>query len=208
MFKKGLIALIIMIFSVAPVFAAQDAGADAFANAKVSFDVSHSIKDKDLSSGSFTFVLTASDKSYPMPDGSSDGVKKVTIKPGEKFSFGEIKYNKQGFYDYVVSRESVNSKNITEDKSTYKIQVAVFNDGTTAVVFSKDGKTKVDKLEYTDTYVPDKKNNNENKSNNTSTNQVSRSSFKTGDFIPYIVGGVLIVLIIAAVIVYRKRKDQ
>ena len=207
MIKKVLVALIIMIFSVTTVFASKSEGADAFANSKVSFEVSHSVKDKNLSSGSFTFVLTANDKSYPMPDGSSDGVKKVTIKPGETFSFGEIKYDKQGFYDYVISREPVNSKNITEDKSTYKIQVAVFNDGTAAVVFSKDGNGKVDKLEYIDTYVPDKTDTDTNKTNNTSTNTVERASFKTGDFIPYIVGAILIILIVATVVVYRRRKN-
>lgn len=206
MIKKVLVALILMILSVTPVFASQSEGTDAFANSKASFEVSHSVKDKNLSSGSFTFVLTATDKSYPMPEDSSDGVKKVTIKPGETFTFGDIKYDKQGLYDYVVSREPVNSKNIKEDTSTYKIQVAVFNDGTTVVVMSKgDSDTKVDKLEYTDTYIPDS--TDTDKTDKKSTDTVDRASFKTGDFIPYIVGAILIILIIAAVVVYRRRKS-
>lgn len=204
MTKKILIVLVVMVFSVTPVFASQSDNSDVFANSKASFEVSHSVKDKNLSSGSFTFLLTANDKSYPMPNGSSNGVKKVTIKPGETFTFGEIKYNTQGLYDYVISREPVNSKNIKEDTSVYKIQVAVFSDGTTVVVMSKnDSDTKVDKLEYIDTYVPDETSTSTTKS----TTDVDRTGYKTGDFIPYIVGAILIILVIAAIVVYRKRKN-
>ena len=35
-----------------------------------------------------------------------------------------------------------------------------------------------------------------------------RTGYKTGDFLPYVLGVVFLVLVIAAIIVYRKRKKQ
>lgn len=107
-----------------------------------------------LKTGRHTFVLTADDKSYPMPEGSSGGVKEVTISSNEDFSFGHIYFSKPGIYSYTISRTTNESKDLKEDNSVYHVKIAAFNDGTTVIVMQKDGmKEKPDKIVYKDTYV-------------------------------------------------------
>lgn len=166
-----------------------------------------------LHNGSFTFVLTADDPSFPMPEGSLNGVKKVSIGPNSSFSFGDIMFKTRGKYNYTVSREVTKSKNMTYDTSTYKVQVSVFNDGTVASVIIKDGSSgKVDQIKYSDKYVNDTSSDDKdtdkvtNKDKEKDQTVTGRTGYKTGDFLPYILFAVLLILIIAAVIVYRKRK--
>lgn len=205
MLKKGLIAFIIALFCITPVFAATNT---------LTIDGTHEVTGASLHNGSFTFVLSAADKSFPMPSGSVDGVKKVTVGPNSSFSFGDITFDKSGTYNYTVNREISKSKNMTYDKSVYKIRVSVYDDGTIASVMTKDGSTgKVSKIKYSDKYVNDTSNDDKDKDKNKdkdTENQketdTERTGYKTGDFLPYILGIILLILVIAAIIVYRKRR--
>lgn len=123
----------------------------------VTIEGSHIVKNNEsLKTGRHTFVLTAKDNA-PMPEGSSNGVKEVTVSSNESFSFGEMHYTKPGIYTYTVSRNLTKSKNLKEDNAVYTCNVAVFTDGTVTVVFSEEGVDgKPDRIEYTDRYIASK----------------------------------------------------
>lgn len=124
--------------------------------ATVNLNGSHKIEGGEfLKTGKHTFVLTALENA-PMPDGSVNGVKKITISSGEDFRFGEIRFNKTGTFEYVVSRETVKSDNLLEDDRTYSVYVTVLSNGTAITVYSEKGATgKPDGIEYVDKYVED-----------------------------------------------------
>lgn len=71
--------------------------------------------------GTFTFKLEAEDKANPMPTGSKDGVKLMTIKgPGEE-DFGTWSYKQEGTYKYTVSEVNNKEKGYTYDAAIYTI---------------------------------------------------------------------------------------
>lgn len=133
----------------APVWAEDE----AFSHDTVTIEGSHHIDgNESLHSGRHTFVLTATDGA-PMPEGSENGVKRVTINSNEDFSFGGMSFTQPGTYEYTVSRDIVQAENLIQDDTVYKCKVAAFSDGTTVVVFEKIGtEGKPNKIEYTDTY--------------------------------------------------------
>ena len=71
--------------------------------------------------GTFTFKLEAEDKSDPMPAGSKDGVKLMTIiGPGEE-DFGTWSYTKAGTYHYTISEVDNGETGYTYDTTVYTI---------------------------------------------------------------------------------------
>lgn len=118
------------------------------------------------------FILTAC-KNAPMPEGSLDGTKKVSIKPGGRFEFGEIYFTRPGIYEYIVSREKAERDNTITDESVYLVSVEVYSDGSTAVLYHKKGEQgKPESIKYEDTV---KNRGSDGKLNGTGT------SVKTGD---------------------------
>lgn len=151
----ALIASVIVITGVFPVLTFF-VYADSVEYEPITIEGRHRIKGNEtIRDGTHTFVLTAKDGA-PMPEGSKNGVKKVTIKSNERFSFGKIRYDKPGIYEYTVSREIVKSRNLIQDDSVYNCTVTVFNDGVVTVVFNhRKKKGKPDEIVYIDTFVPD-----------------------------------------------------
>ena len=75
--------------------------------------------------GTFTFKLEAEDKSDPMPAGSKDGVKLMTIiGPGEE-DFGTWSYTKAGTYKYTISEVDNGETGYTYDTTVYTITDSV-----------------------------------------------------------------------------------
>jgi len=74
--------------------------------------------DKD---GTFTFKLEAENKSNPMPSGSADGVKLMTIVgPGEE-DFGTWSYTETGVYAYTISEVNNGQTGYNYDTTVYTI---------------------------------------------------------------------------------------
>lgn len=89
--------------------------------------------DKD---GNFRFSLTAEKETNPMPEGSKDGRKLMTIVgPGEK-DFGTWPYTHTGTYRYSIAEVDVGEEGYTYDNSIYTI---------TDVVTDQSGVLKVDR---------------------------------------------------------------
>ena len=144
--RRFFIIIIIFLLSVTYVFA------DSLGT--INIEGQHRVENNEqLKTGRHTFVLTATDGA-PMPEGSKNGVKEVTISSGEKFSFGDIVYEEPGTFEYTVSRKLIKSKELIEDDSVYKAKVTVSGDGTCVIVFDKIGTSgKPNKIEYVDQYV-------------------------------------------------------
>ena len=71
--------------------------------------------------GVFTFKLEARDHSWPMPSGSKNGIKMLTINgPGED-DFGVWSYTKAGVYNYTVSEVNNGENGYTYDTAVYTI---------------------------------------------------------------------------------------
>lgn len=86
------------------------------------------------SKGVFTFKLEAADKTSPMPEGSEDGVKLMTIiGPGEE-DFGTWSYTKSGTYYYTVSEINNSEKGYAYDTQIYTITDSVKNENGQLVV--------------------------------------------------------------------------
>lgn len=77
--------------------------------------------DKPSSSSTFTFRLTARNASQPMPSGSANGVKTITITGSGKKDFGTWSYAAEGTYYYTVSEVNSGVPGYTYDTMVYTI---------------------------------------------------------------------------------------
>lgn len=159
------------------------------------------VEGSPASPAKFEFVLKAEDIANPMPEGSSNGVKKITVTGSGSAKFGQWMYTAAGTYKYTVSETDTGISGYTYDKTLYTVTDVVKDDGgslvmTRKIVKSDGGET--DSFTFTNTY-------------STSTGP------KTGDFFNN-TGFVLLVSISAVVIAAcvgflaitrrRKKKDE
>lgn len=73
---------------------------------------------------SFTMNLQAKDNA-PMPDGTVNGVKSITVSSESPASFGTIQYEKAGTYHYIVTESKGSDKNFTYDETQHPVTVTV-----------------------------------------------------------------------------------
>jgi len=110
--------------------------------------------DRPTENGSFQFTLTARDNA-PMPSGSSNGIKTVTLRGEGEISFGDITYTQPGTYVYTVAELAVGEKGYTYDNSVYTLTVVITGAYGTMTVQSKrlekDG-VLYDKAVFTNRY--------------------------------------------------------
>lgn len=78
-------------------------------------------------SGTFTFLLTAKNPVNPMPEGSMNGVKKMTIVGAGEKEFGTWQYTTEGTYYYTISEVNNGETGYTYDTSVYTITDVVKN---------------------------------------------------------------------------------
>ena len=72
----------------------------------------------------FQFTITGSDKA-PMPEGSKDGKKSVTITGEGKADFGKITFTKAGTYTYKVTEKLGNESSYNYDSTEYTLTYKV-----------------------------------------------------------------------------------
>lgn len=84
--------------------------------------------------GIFTFKLEAEYKSSPMPTGSTDGVKLITIVGEGEEGFGTWNYTEAGTYHYIISE-------VNNDESGYDYDTTVYT--ITDLVSDVDGQLEV-----------------------------------------------------------------
>ena len=76
----------------------------------------------------FNFKLVADDPSFPMPEGSVDGVKNVTINNEGEAEFGRYDYTESGIYSYKVYEEQEGKDGYTYDTIVYFLVDTVTSD--------------------------------------------------------------------------------
>ena len=87
------------------------------------------INQKPSSNSTFTFVMKAKDAKYPMPKGSENGLKKISIVGEGSVEFGFIKFEDVGVYEYEIYEEKADIKGYTFDERRYLVTITVTDDG-------------------------------------------------------------------------------
>ena len=77
----------------------------------------------------FTFELRAENITNPMPSGSKEGKKQVTIRGSGESEFGVIKFTEPGTYSYKAYEIAGNNSNYTYDKTVYTVKYKVSRSG-------------------------------------------------------------------------------
>lgn len=133
--------------------------------------------------GSFSFTLTASKPTYPMPSGSKDGVKTITIIGSGSSEFGVWSYTEEGTYTYTIRETDSGESGYSYDKAIYTIvDVVKAVDGQlvlTRTVKNSAG-SAVDECAFTNKYTADSGNNGNNNGNNGNNNGNNNGSGTPG----------------------------
>lgn len=81
--------------------------------------------DKPNKKTLFSFVLKAKNEGNPMPEGSANGVKEISLTGAGTVSFGKISFNKSGTYEYTVYEKDSGALNYIYDSSVYTVKYIV-----------------------------------------------------------------------------------
>jgi len=109
---------------------------------------------------SFTFVLEPK-TNEPMPDGTVDGKKTITINKtdeGLKKGFGSIKYEEAGTYNYTITEVNDGVDGVTYDTAPKNVVVTVSKNERTNALTASIKYDGADKLTITNTFTPAKVN--------------------------------------------------
>ena len=113
---------------------------------------------------SFTMNLQAVDNA-PMPEGTANGVKSITVSNESPASFGTIKYEKAGIYHYLVTESKGSDKNFTYDETRHPVTVTVTESADHKLTASISGGNSSGIVEVTNHYTKPKNENGGNKEN-------------------------------------------
>jgi pilin isopeptide linkage protein len=73
----------------------------------------------------FTFYMKADNAANPMPEGTVNGIKTVTISGSGTAEFGNITYTQAGTYTYTVYERNAGASGYSYDTNVYKMSVVV-----------------------------------------------------------------------------------
>ena len=126
----------------------------AIPSARFNIPVRHSIAgDEYKGNDSFEFILAAADDNCPMPEGSENRIKRVTVRGDEDPDFGDIVFEYPDAYYYSVSRCGSDYDNLEQDTEMYKLMIIKFNDRTVQMVAWNSSGEKVSEITYIDEYT-------------------------------------------------------
>lgn len=113
---------------------------------------------------SFTMNLQAVDNA-PMPEGTANGVKSITVSNESPASFGTIKYEKAGTYHYIVTESKGSDKNFTYDETRHPVTVTVTESADHKLTASITGGNSSGIVEISNHYTTPKEENGGSKEN-------------------------------------------
>ena len=112
--------------------------------------------DTPDTSATFTFALKADNPKFPMPSGSSDGIKMMTITGAGSGEFGNIAYYQPGTFTYTCYEVNNGLAGYTYDASVYTMKVVVADAGdrlrATRTIIRSDGNA-ADKFAFGNWYT-------------------------------------------------------
>ncbi|MBE7718738.1 MAG: hypothetical protein E7243_04360 [Lacrimispora celerecrescens] len=83
--------------------------------------VKKTVSGNPSKASTFTFLLKAKNEANPMPEGSANGVKTITITGSGKKDFGSWTYTREGTYYYTISEVNTRQSRYTYDTTVYTI---------------------------------------------------------------------------------------
>jgi pilin isopeptide linkage protein len=114
------------------------------------------VTGKTSSDSEFKFKLKAKNESNPMPSGSSNGVKYITIRGSGTAKFGTWTYTKSGMYVYKVSEVNTGIFGYRYDTTVYMLTDVVTVDSYGGVLIQRsiDGNrvTSASKFKFVNSY--------------------------------------------------------
>jgi len=125
-------------------------------NAMIDPPVMKTVTGNPSATSTFTFRLTAEHTSNPMPTGSVNGMKTITIIGAGQAMFGTWSYPKEGTFRYTVSEVNSGIAGYTYDTSVYTItDVVTAVDGQLVVsrTITNDAGQEVSSLSFVNTYT-------------------------------------------------------
>ena len=125
-------------------------------NAMTDPPVTKTITGTPPATSTFTFRLTAEQPSNPMPAGSVNGIKTITIIGAGQAAFGTWSYPKEGTFRYTVSEVNSGIAGYSYDTSVYTItDVVTAADGQLVVsrTITNDAGQQVSSLSFVNTYT-------------------------------------------------------
>ena len=129
---------------------------------------------------SFTMNLQAKDNA-PMPNGTVNGVKSITVSSESPASFGTIQYEKAGTYHYIVTESKGSDKNFTYDETQHPVTVTVTESADHKLTASISGGNTSGIVEISNHYTKPKEENGgkeENSGGNKTNGSTNNSSGK------------------------------
>ncbi len=103
----------------------------------------------------FKFVLMAKDEGAPMPEGSDNGTKEISITGAGTASFGRITFDHAGTYEYTVMERNTGDTHYTYDKSIYNVVYKVNEEKGKKTVersITKSGESTADSIIFLNNY--------------------------------------------------------
>jgi len=96
--------------------------------------VQKTVKGNPSTANTFSFILVAENTLHPMPKGSENGVKVLTIIGASKAEFGTWSYTQEGIYRYMISEIDTKVPGYIYDETIYTITDVVTADNGQLVV--------------------------------------------------------------------------
>lgn len=154
---RNTIAALMVFTALMTIAATLPARAFASENIPVTTDirVTYIVDGNVKKAGGDVFTLTADDPQSPMPEGSIDGKKEITIRDEGSYSFGDILFERPDVHWYTVTRNIEKRKGAVKDESVFKVKVIAQNDGNGYVLVYRDGSDEKEELIYKDRVAPD-----------------------------------------------------
>ena len=109
------------------------------------------------SASTFTFTMSASDESCPMPEGTTGAVKEISIVGAGSAEFGEITFEYPGTYVYTISEKNSGTHGYTYDTTVYTVTFEVVQeDGELSYsrTIKDNGGNVCSAIEFTNSYKP------------------------------------------------------
>lgn len=104
--------------------------------------------------GGDRFTLTADDPGAPMPAGTVDGKKTITVKEEGSYGFGDIRFESPEVFWYTITREVTEKKGVVKDSPVYRAKVIALNNGHGYVLIYKNGSSEKTESVYKDRVSP------------------------------------------------------
>lgn len=145
-----LLAVMIMAAAMMPV--AVHAGSNIPVTVEIT--VTYIVDGNVETAGGDRFTLEADDPGAPMPEGTAEGKKTITVRDEGSYGFGDMHFGGPGVFWYTITREVTDKKGVVKDDSIYRAKVIALNDGHGYVLVYKKGSDEKHELVYMDRVAP------------------------------------------------------